>query len=114
MNSLYIHASILTIWKEKISIIIDHVFIDPCWKAELHEIFSSKKIFFVGVYCSIKELEARERERGDRIVGLAKYQYNRVHKNCHYDCKVDTSKSTSEECVEIILKNIALKFPDLF
>ena len=107
------HASILAIWKEKISIIIDHVFINPSWKAELHEIFSSDKFFFVGVHCSLENLIARERERGDRIIGLAKYQFNRVHTNCCYDCEVNTSKYTPKECVEIILKNLALKFPDL-
>lgn len=62
-----------------------------------------KKIIFVGVKCNLEVLEERERKRPDvRESGLARYQVERVHKNCIYDVEVDTSASPPEESVKKI------------
>lgn len=39
----------------------------------------SANITFVGLHASLKVLEQRERDRGDRLIGLARWQFERVH-----------------------------------
>ena len=51
-----------------------------------------------GVYAPLDVLEARERERGDRLIGLARWQYDRVHQGMTYDLEIDTSSATPEAC----------------
>ncbi len=38
--------------------------------------------------------EQRERERGDRVIGLARSQLSFVHRNIQYDVTVDTTSIT--------------------
>ena len=54
-------------------------------------------VLFVKVFCPLDELERREAARGDRSVGLARFQYNQVHKYAIYDVVVDTSQDTPED-----------------
>jgi chloramphenicol 3-O phosphotransferase len=56
----------------------------------------------VGVFAPLEVLEARERERGDRLIGLARWQYDRVHRGRRYDLELDTSKATAMECAGTI------------
>jgi chloramphenicol 3-O phosphotransferase len=51
----------------------------------------------VGLFASLEVLEAREAARGDRMVGLAYGQFDRVHRNIAYDLWVDTTHSTPAE-----------------
>jgi chloramphenicol 3-O phosphotransferase len=45
----------------------------------------------VRVDCALEVVEARERDRGDRLVGLARAQYDIVHRHPRYDARVDTA-----------------------
>ena len=54
-------------------------------------------MLFVGVLCPLAELERRERGR-NRMQGLAKWQFDRVHAHGTYDLQVDTSVSDPIEC----------------
>lgn len=56
----------------------------------------------VGVFAPLDILEARERARGDRLTGLARWQYGRVHKGIVYDLEIDTSTATPLECAKRI------------
>ena len=62
---------------------------------------------FVGVICPLAVTEKRETERGDRTVGTARYQFERVHAHDCYDVEVDTSVLSVEECVARILALMA-------
>ena len=55
-------------------------------------------VLFVGVKCPLEEVERRELARGDRHVGFARWQYERVHAFGAYDFELDTSTSTPEQC----------------
>lgn len=55
-------------------------------------------VFLVGVHCSVEVLDARERSRGDRPLGLASSQAGKIHANRVYDFEVDTSHQDSIEC----------------
>ena len=54
------------------------------------DLISGYTVLYVGVFCPIDVLEQREAARGDRKVGLAGYQSERVHQNSEYDVEVDT------------------------
>lgn len=71
--------------------------VDQCAQ-ELAEL----QVWLVGVHCSLAELERRERERGDRMVGLAQQQFHAIHEHAMYDVEVDTSVASLLECVEQI------------
>ena len=62
----------------------------------------------VGVLASLDVLEARERQRGDRMIGLARWQYDQVHKGRDYDFTVDTTGATPQECAEAIKTALGL------
>jgi chloramphenicol 3-O phosphotransferase len=93
------------------NLVIDHFLQDEEWKEEvlgiLHD--SGARIFFVGVFCSVTELERRESIRGDgafegRPLGLAR----RSDELCHahdldYDVTVRTDEQTTAESVETII-----------
>jgi len=48
----------------------------------------------VGLFAPLDVLEARERARGDREIGLARWQYDRVHHDMTYDLVIDTATTT--------------------
>lgn len=76
--------------------------------AEYAALLSAFAVFTVGVFAPLDVLEARERQRGDRLIGLARWQYNRVHKHMTYDLEVDTSCATPMECAELIRRRFRL------
>jgi chloramphenicol 3-O phosphotransferase len=93
------------------NLVIDHFLQDEEWKEEVLGILrdSGARIFFVGVFCSVTELERREAIRGDgafegRPLGLAR----RSDELCHahdldYDITVRTDEQTTAESVETII-----------
>jgi chloramphenicol 3-O phosphotransferase len=100
------HAAIIAMWKYGLDIIVDHVIQEENWFEELKELIEHNQTVFVGIYCSLEELERRERIRNDREIGIAKYQYERVHKNKKYTVKVDTSELGQEDCAKEIISAI--------
>ncbi|MEM9157574.1 MAG: chloramphenicol phosphotransferase [Verrucomicrobiota bacterium] len=86
-------------------IIIDIV-LDGYELADCVEALKDRRIILVGVHCSLEIAEARERERGDREIGLAKEQFDPVHRGKAYDLELNTSSMTPSHCAEIILKYI--------
>ncbi|TIU81251.1 MAG: chloramphenicol phosphotransferase, partial [Mesorhizobium sp.] len=53
-------------------------------------------------------LEARESARADRLPGLARWQFERVHRGIRYDIEVDTSILTAQECALRIQRQFRL------
>jgi chloramphenicol 3-O phosphotransferase len=70
--------------------------------AQYLTLLSGFDVFRVGVLAPIDVLEARESQRGDRLPGLARWQYERVHKGIGYDLEVDTSLLSPIQCAERI------------
>jgi len=62
----------------------------------------------VGVFASLDVLEARERARGDRMIGLARWQFDRVHRGVTYDLELDTGAATPMQCAELIRSRFEL------
>ena len=79
------------------NIIVDHVLEDKQWLEECVRLLAGFSVLFVGVRCSLEELERRERKR-NRQQGLAGYQFGLVHAHGVYDLEVDTSVYSPMDC----------------
>ncbi len=87
-------------------IVDDVIFSDGI--AEYRELLSGFDLHLVGVMAPLAVLEAREAARADRLPGLARWQYHRVHKGVDYDLEVDTSRLTPLECARRIQQELTL------
>ena len=99
------HA-IIAMAKQGNNMIIDDVVLGSV-RAHYGDLAAEHYVSFVGVFASLDVLEARERQRGDRRIGLARWQYERLHKDDSYDLEIDASRATPLECATIIKQ----KFP---
>ncbi|CAH2403372.1 chloramphenicol phosphotransferase CPT family protein [Mesorhizobium escarrei] len=70
--------------------------------SEYLRLLSGFDLRLVGVFAPLDVLEAREIQRADRLPGLARWQYYRVHKDVGYDLEIDTSTLTPLECARRI------------
>lgn len=70
--------------------------------AEYETLLADFELIRVGVFAPLEALEQRERSRGDRMIGLARWQFDRVHANANYDFEIDTSRRTAAECARLI------------
>jgi chloramphenicol 3-O phosphotransferase len=85
------------------STIFDHVLHDREMYERCRRAFDGLHVFTIGVICPIDVLEARERSRGDRVVGRARGLVDVVHGFCDYDVVVDTGAADVDACVDRIL-----------
>lgn len=70
--------------------------------AQYRRLLADFEVFSVGVFAPLDVLAARESARGDRLPGLARWQFERVHAGMRYDLEVDTSRLTPAECARRI------------
>ncbi len=84
------------------SLIVDDVILDPADEADYRAVLSEFEVRFVGLLAPLEVLEARERARGDRAIGLARWQFDRVHAGRAYDLEIDTAATTPARNAEII------------
>jgi chloramphenicol 3-O phosphotransferase len=66
------------------------------------------RAWFVGVMAPLDVLEARERQRGDRHHGLARWQFGRVHRGMTYDLEVDSGRQSPADCARSIKDRFGL------
>ena len=93
---------VLTMAKMGHYIIIDDVSFGKSqvdiWKDALKDY----KVIWIGLKAPLDILEAREKERGNRMQGSARAQYFQVHKDGIYDQEFDTSKNSLQMIVSTI------------
>jgi chloramphenicol 3-O phosphotransferase len=100
------HA-IAALAREGNNLIVDDVILGN-QMAEYAALLADFELLAVGVYAPLDVLEARERARGDRMIGLARWQFDRVHAGIVYDLEVDTSGATPMECAMRIKEKFRL------
>jgi chloramphenicol 3-O phosphotransferase len=100
------HAALPILAQGTIPIVVDHVFELREWYAACTAALSARTIYLVGVRCKIEVLEACEAARGDRRIGMARFQLDRVHEQINYSLEVDTSACSSQECARTIWRHI--------
>lgn len=67
----------------------------------VHEL-QDLRVWLIGVYCDLPELERREQARSDRQAGIAREQFYTIHTHALYDLEVDTTQTSLEVCAEQI------------
>jgi len=88
--------------------IVDDVMLGSSDQEHYRNVMSDNPLHFVGLFAPIDVLEQREKDRGDRQIGLARWQYDRVHDGVKYDLEIDTSVLTPAQCVQKIAKEFGL------
>lgn len=84
------------------NLIVDEVMIEPQTAQEYRDLLQAFDFRLVGLFAPLDVLEARERARGDRQIGLARWQYDRVHRGITYDLELDTAAARPTECARLI------------
>jgi chloramphenicol 3-O phosphotransferase len=84
------------------NIIVDDVSFGKKEVDEWRKVLNNFNVLWVGVTAPIKIIEQRERNRGDRKIGSAKWQTQRVHEGVVYDCMIDTYNDSLHDNVEFI------------
>jgi len=100
------HRSIAAYARLGFDVVVDHILQEPRWLAEVATLWRDLPVLFVGVRCPLAVAEAREKARGDRRRGVARWQFERVHALARYDLEVDTAALSPEECAAGILRRL--------
>ncbi|MDM9626606.1 chloramphenicol phosphotransferase [Rhizobium sp. S152] len=102
--------SIRAMAAQGLDLIVDDVLIgaDDVGSREYAELLRPFQFYRVGVFASLEVLEERERKRGDRMLGLARWQFDRVHSGMSYDLELDTSNVSPAECANTIKQRFQL------
>lgn len=90
------------------NLVVDDVMLGQGEGQEYSDLLSAFKFRLVGLFAPLDVLEARERERKDREIGLARWQHDRVHSGLTYDLKIDTALSTPLESAKKICEAFKL------
>jgi chloramphenicol 3-O phosphotransferase len=89
------------------NVIVDYV-MGERWRLEdCVATFAGFDTVLVGLRCPLDKLERRERERGNRPIGLAAFQFPIVHEGMRYDIEIDTSGREPRDCAEEIKTHLA-------
>ena len=103
------NKSLAALAKTGNNINLDHLLQEEGWLEDCVESWQGLDVLFIGLRCPLEVLEQREKERGDRNIGNARYQFDRVHRHNIYDLELDTSVLDVDECVNRIMLLIGEK-----
>jgi chloramphenicol 3-O phosphotransferase len=78
-------------------LIVDEVMWDPAVLTDYRTRLAPYDFHVIGLRAPLEVIEQRERQRGDRDLGLARWQYDKVHGGMTYDLELDTSAATPDE-----------------
>jgi chloramphenicol 3-O phosphotransferase len=84
------------------NLVVDEVLIGADNERDYRASLAAFDFRLVGLFAPLDVLEAREAARGDRQIGLARWQFDRVHQGRDYDIGIDTSETTPAENARII------------
>ena len=99
-----VYYSTIKLFSENgLNVIVDTVIDNDKRFNECLDKFFDQPTLFIGVICSKEELMRREQARGDREIGLANSQFDKVYCFNEYDLEVNTEELNPVECAEKIL-----------
>lgn len=84
------------------NVIFDHIIETEGWLHDLVRHLADFDVFFVGLHCSVEELERREIQRRDRRIGEARADLQIVHRFGIYDLELN-SENPVDENVRILI-----------
>ena len=89
------------------NLILDEVLIEGAL-GDYASLLAPYAVHLVGVVAPLEVIEAREAQRSDRLPGLARWQFDRVHRQMQYHLIVDTSQQSAPECAALIKRTFGL------
>jgi chloramphenicol 3-O phosphotransferase len=84
------------------NLIFDHIIESQEEMDYLVQLLADFDVFFVGLHCSLEELERRELARGDRRQGEARTDLETVHTFGHYDFELNSENPPEENAAHLI------------
>jgi len=104
MPSLYRCAAVFA--DQGARVVLDLVLFEPNWFLECKLALSGFRTAWIGLHCSMEELQRRERIRGDRMVGFARSTITRVHNHPDliYDLEIQTDRTDPQTAAAQIKK----------
>ncbi|MBU0557541.1 MAG: AAA family ATPase [Alphaproteobacteria bacterium] len=84
-------ASVAALAKAGNNCVVDDVMLSAADQESYRAFAADLTIQFVAIHAPLEVLEERERDRGDRLIGLSRWQFPRVHNGIQYDFEIDTS-----------------------
>ncbi len=103
------HAAAAALLKTGIRVIIDNATTREAWREDLVQNLSGYDALWVGVYCDVAMLRAREAKRGDRAIGTAEREAPLVHRGFDYDVKVDTTDISPAAAAGLVLAHLSAR-----
>ncbi|RKS72444.1 chloramphenicol 3-O phosphotransferase [Motilibacter peucedani] len=101
-------AALATIARAGVGVLVDDVFLDGRTSQDrLRAHLSGVQVLWVGVRCDPDVAAARELARGDRPLGMARAQAERVHVGAAYDLEVDTGTASLQDCARDLAAAVA-------
>lgn len=99
-------AMVVALARTGLDLIIDDIAFGAAQVADWRAALRDFPTFWVGVTASAEALSARERRRGDRLVGSASDQLARVHAGVAYDLLLDTTTMSPEAAADAIVARL--------
>ncbi len=88
--------------------IVDDVILSPAGQQSYLNACVGIQLQFVALHAPLAILEQRELERGDRLIGLSRWQYERVHEGIKYDFEIDTSVDNTKTIAQAIASALSI------
>ncbi|MGC1301474.1 MAG: hypothetical protein WA840_03780 [Caulobacteraceae bacterium] len=89
-------------------LIVDDVWLGCGEAAEYHSLLAAYEVRVVGLFAPLDVIEERERSRKDRTLGLARWEFDRVHVGVNYDLEIETTSASPSDIAWIICRTFRL------
>jgi chloramphenicol 3-O phosphotransferase len=106
-----LHRAVATFARLGHTVLVDHILQERAWLLDCLAVWRGLPVLAVGVRCPLAVAEQRERERGNRVLGVARWQSSRVHAGLRYDLEVETAEQRPRACAEQIAAYLAAGRP---
>lgn len=96
------------------NLILDHIIESEGELKQVVTLLKGIDVFFVGLHCSLPELERREKERGNRRQGEARTDFQTVHTYTTYDLELDSENELEKNVKSLLTAWKNRQSPSLF
>lgn len=96
------HRAVAALAREGSDVIVDELYVHDWWLADWREVLRDVPWWSVLLKASHDVLTARERQRGDRPIGLAHADLGYVPPEASFDLVIDTDAKTPAECAAAV------------
>ncbi|MCY1126962.1 hypothetical protein OU426_08855 [Frigidibacter sp. RF13] len=100
-------ATVADLARRGLDVVVDDVWLDG-EPAEYAALLAGHSVWRIGLTAPLDIVEAREMSRSDRMHGLSRAQFERVHGGVRYDLMIDVSLRSAQEAAQQIAALVGL------